>query len=157
MPSLAPYTTWLICCDLPLEPEHLGGDWLIFSLLLRSPELALSQQARFPGDPKTDFEGTGMSKYIYLLGFGGFAQKISIELQIVCSIYFRTQEVTNRGLLDLAHLPVRLQQVLVSLAIVLNLCSMAFIRCLLSGSSRALLKEAKTSEKLFLEIQHLTF
>jgi hypothetical protein len=32
-------------------------------------------QARFPNHPKTDFEGTGMSKNIYLFGFGGFAQK----------------------------------------------------------------------------------
>jgi hypothetical protein len=44
-------------------------------LLLRPPELAQSQQARFLGHPKTDVEGTGMSKYIYLFGFGGFAQK----------------------------------------------------------------------------------
>ena len=58
-----------------LNPGITGAIDLTFPLLLRSPELALSQQARFPNHPKTDFEGTGMSKNIYLFGFGGFAQK----------------------------------------------------------------------------------
>ncbi len=58
-----------------LNPSIWGGDWLNFSALLRSPGLATGQQARFPGHPKTDVEGTGVSKYIYLFGFGGFAQK----------------------------------------------------------------------------------
>ena len=59
-----------------LNPSTWRGNWLNFSLLLRSPELAIGQEARFPGHPKTDVEGTGISKYMfYLFGFGDFAQK----------------------------------------------------------------------------------
>ena len=39
-----------------------------------------------------------------------------------------------------------MQQVLVSLAMIFSLCDMVFIRCLLSGSWRALSREAKTSD-----------
>ena len=58
-PSLAPYTRWLICFDLPLEPGHLGGDWLIPFLVIEVGRAGSKPASPLPRSPKNRRRGHG--------------------------------------------------------------------------------------------------